>query len=1481
MTLPALGPAADDRQLTAWRDALTGGELPAPTRERWQILRAGVVNLWEFDVAEYWFADGRAQFVGANQSGKSTLMALTTLIMLAGDLDRQNIDTFGQSDKAFRYYVEPTDDARDRRDATATTNRGWAWVEYARLGPGGPEFYTTLLYAQAKRGVTAMPPAWLVCRGRARVRDGLQLATGQAVVEPRELAGTEGLTVFDSGRRYAERLATELFGFADTDRYTTVLEMLKVLRTPHLGQRLNPDWFTRQIRSALPPVARTEVAELAEGWQQLEQLRRDRDSAREARDAITAYVTRAWRPWADSVLRLHADELLDADTAVTRAAHDVTAATSRLEQARGELSTEATRTDELLRAARAAQTRYEELLRSKAYLDAAGRADHAGTLRKEAETARRHAGTAAADAARARSESERRAAHRDQARAAARTTRDRATAATEHAAAAATTAGLGDHAPQWAATGDLDRLTAAIATRRSAVAVLRKLLREAATAVTRWEAADDRATTARHDHETRSRTADTATEALAEALQHLSDDLERWSVATPGAPPVPVREQWLAHVTTAAAHPRPRAALRTLVTTDWLDPAITPLTEQIGTLRTRATTADQQAAEAETEATHLTTTADPTPATTPARWTRRPRPPMSARAGGPLWRLVDPHPGTGQATIDALEAALDAAGLLDAWLTPDHTWSPTRDTHDTVLTTATANPPSHEAAAAGAARTLADVLRPAEDAGELAGAVTAVLATIGYAPAGVELAGAVAVSADGRWRTPVAAGQAGAAPAGAELLGVAARVAARRRRIAELRERAGEARRAAEDFRAGAAALTERIAMVRADAAAAPDDADVVSAGSAVAAANAERERAEEALARAEREAARAKRHADDTAAEVAAHAGAHELPLTEERLDALATDLDQAAQAVADLGLALAGRAAADRDLAAGIEAAAEAADAAAQADQRAQDAAVEAEEAVLRAEEASVARDDQEQLDYARTLEKERAELDGLVDASRTRGNRLAEAAAKAAGLVEQRERELAAAHRRRDAALTAWWIPVDAGLAAARDLLTRADSGRPPGSGHGTDAEQSGEEGAGRSGEEGAGRSGEEGAGRTRLIGGAGAERSLAAALRQALAAATTLRPPTWPDAAVDKAKRAQTAMAKAVGSAVAELRTVLEAAGGRSVTIVDADDNAGLPGVLILVDASGAHLAPAEAIRHLDELVAELSAAHSGKLDQIYTELLASTFIDHLGDRVKKVSDLLSLVNKVLERHPTGANRTTLRLRRHPAEGQRAGWAVLRALEDGTIASPAAQEQIREFLGDRVREAQEAGQGSTLDWTEHLAALLDYRSWFDVVAEFRVEGSDFKPLTKQVHGVDSGGGKVVTLLQPLLATLVALYTESPAAPRPLWLDEAFEGVDPGNRATMLRLLVDFDLDFLLAGPAPLVAAAQVPAAAVWIISRAPAPAPGVDLSLMLWAGRTLEQIAVPDHAVRILAPRRPLEEGPDLFTTVDAGDPGDQG
>ncbi|HWG14292.1 MAG TPA: SbcC/MukB-like Walker B domain-containing protein, partial [Streptosporangiaceae bacterium] len=130
---------------------------------------------------------------------------------------------------------------------------------------------------------------------------------------------------------------------------------------------------------------------------------------------------------------------------------------------------------------------------------------------------------------------------------------------------------------------------------------------------------------------------------------------------------------------------------------------------------------------------------------------------------------------------------------------------------------------------------------------------------------------------------------------------------------------------------------------------------------------------------------------------------------------------------------------------------------------------------------------------------------------------------------------------------------------------------------------------------------------------------------------------------------------------------------------------------------------------------------------------------------------------------------------------------------------------------------------------------------------VVTDYRVGEGTWRPFTEEVHAKDSGGGKAVTLLQPMLAALAALYAESASAPRPLWLDEAFTGVDDANRATMLGLLVTFDLDFLLAGPATLVTTAQVPSAAIWFISRAPAPDPGVDLSLMLWSGDEAAQTA----------------------------------
>lgn len=46
----------------------------------------------------------------------------------------------------------------------------------------------------------------------------------------------------------------------------------------------------------------------------------------------------------------------------------------------------------------------------------------------------------------------------------------------------------------------------------------------------------------------------------------------------------------------------------------------------------------------------------------------------AGRVGAPLWQLVDFHPDVHGASRAGIEAVLQAAGLSDAWVTPDGAW---------------------------------------------------------------------------------------------------------------------------------------------------------------------------------------------------------------------------------------------------------------------------------------------------------------------------------------------------------------------------------------------------------------------------------------------------------------------------------------------------------------------------------------------------------------------------------------------------------------------------------------------------------------------------------------------------------------------------------------------------------------------------------------------------------------------------------------
>lgn len=1423
--------ALGDDSLRAWRHAAITGGLPEPGRERWQQLRAGVVNLWEFDAAEYWAADGRAQFVGGNEQGKSTMMTMTTLTMLTGDLSPRYVDTFGESHRTFRYYLEPTDDPKDRRPTRDQLNRGWTWIEYGRRGENGPEYFTTLLFVQARRTSPNVTKHWITHRGTERVRAGLTLVREQATVPAPDLPALPGLTRHLNGQEYIKTVASVLFGFPDPHRLRTVVELLKTLRTPKLGNRLNPSWVVDRIREALPPLETSEINELADGWDQLGQLAKDRDDAREAQEAVTAYLRSTWNPWADAVLRRAADDLVSAVTVLD----DVTRERGRAEQMEKKAREEceaAEAAEQQNDADRTATTsRRDTLLASRAYRAAAEAGRQVTDLAEQARRAREdeqncaNAGTAARATAR-QADDDLEGAQGDLKR-----TEQALAAQVELAGTAGSEAGLPD-AAAWAAAHDSQRLLTAIGHRSEHVRHARSLASRAKEATDRHERALELLADAEKRERHRRIAHESAEGSYEFAAQALSDELEAWAATVgqheqPTAPAVLVRERWLTVVLSACQQPMPAQTLARLIRDEWLTPAVEPVAAAAVTSRNAAAAATDRADALDAEAARVEAEPVPVPAN-PHLWLRRTRP-ASGPAGAPLWELLDPLPHLGDAQLAGLEAALAGAGLLDVWVTPDGVWVADRDGHDQVLTLATLSDHT-DGNRLRAVLAVADKVHEGQPLAALAETAGRVLDRViwhddtiaavdssdgarGGASGGARGAG-IHVASDGSWMTRTTTGRAVPSADGASLLGASAREAALARRVAALREQARHERETAAEHSRNVErhrALAERMHSL---AQAAPDDIALVDAARALASAGTELDAAQRDRHGRSQTAETAEAAKDQAQANLVGYAADHNLVVT--RLSETEAALHEARLEADRLGARVSELAREQRNVDGKQALAYRLGAAADEAERLALVATSRREnlEVALQAAEDALGSTDQELLAKAERLG---ARIKGLEEEQKklnVRIRNLSGEVVKAVGALEAVEGKRREAEDSRTEKLAAWWVPINAGFATARGI----DAGD--------------------------------------------AARTLTSAVSQARALRADRRPPRgWPDATAgpaDITERDQILNRlrdRLSGQDLVALNNTLNRTGGRTA-VIEHDEDSGLPKVRVMVDSSGTSLEPAVAVRALEAKAAELGELHDAQMHEVMQELLSSTFVDHLRVKVKETEKLINDVNVVLSKHPTGTTRTVVRLQRKAVPEHVGGYHVLQRLITDGIDSPAVQEQVQAFLTGQIRAAQDEGHATGQDWKDLLVDKLDYRNWFAVVTEWRVlasakEGASQKwtELTTARHGQDSGGGKVMTMVQPLLATLATLYQTSQTSPRPLWLDEAFDGLDPGNVSSLLGMLVEFDFDFILAGPKTLVASRQVPCAAVWMVNRAPAPLPGVDLGLWLFAGGTQERIPMP--------------------------------
>jgi uncharacterized protein (TIGR02680 family) len=855
--------------------------LPAPERERWQPLRLGLVDFFHYDREEFAFRDGRLLLRGNNGTGKSKVLALTLPFLLDGELSAHRVEPDGDPNKRMEWNLllggEHPNDER----------LGYAWVEFGRLDEHGAAFCTVGCGMKAVKG-RGIAGHWFFVTDQ-RIGDDLTLvdATGVALTADRleDAIGSRG-GVNRRARNHRRAVDERLFGLGN--RYDALIDLLIKMRAPQLSKRPDERGLSDALTGALPPLDQALIADVAEAFRALEEDGEQLDAMIEARDASKRYLT-TYSAYARMATRRRAAPLRQTQTLFGRVSRELGEAEDQHARAQTELA-EARETLATLRAertrleARRQALQDEPAARSARELRrAAEEAEQAARRRAEAQSALKRLEERIAELRARLMEAE-----REEADAASDLAATQSEAAA-HADRARLAAPLAEALAEADAT-ELRRRTESLTARQQrAIERVRTLLQRwqqargaLAQARTRTEqlVSDHAGLTTRRDDAlacVRDAGADYARAVRAhfEAASELAlpdaatafAALDAWPETVSGPNPL---ELAVAAAGRDAARRIERAQVQGRAIADETRATIDALERGIQKLESGA---------------------HPTP---PAPYTRG-ADAREDRAGAPLWQLLDFREDVTPDDRAGIEAALEAAGILDGWVTASgELLDP--DTEDLLLV-------ATDEARSGLR--LAHALVPAiDDGASVAEAdVQRLLTAIGLG----EKDEPVWVSGRGQFRNGVLRG-AWHKPA-PEFIGHTAREAARQARLAELRERAATAGTELRAIEQRLAELTRCRAELERELAELPSDATVRDADSALRAVEAElsalAQRLDGARAR-EREAHAAEQEASGTLAADAADLG---LPPGGEELAEIEASLGRLRETLAALRPALSRR--------------------------------------------------------------------------------------------------------------------------------------------------------------------------------------------------------------------------------------------------------------------------------------------------------------------------------------------------------------------------------------------------------------------------------------------------------------------------------------------------------------------------------------------------------------------------------------------
>ncbi|MFD7154088.1 TIGR02680 family protein [Kribbella sp. NPDC059898] len=1346
--------------------------LPAPGLERWQPLRAGLVDLFYYDQEEFWFRGGRLLLRGNNGTGKSKVLALTLPFLLDGDLSA--------------HRVEPDADPKKRMewnlllggDHPHAERLGYAWLEFGRLDADGTAHFRTIgcgLKAVAGRGIARH---WFFVTSR-RVGADLSLvdATGTALTRDRlnDILDDRG-TVYDRARDYRRAVDDSLFGLGE-QRYGVLVDLLIQLRQPQLSKRPSEKMLSAALTESLPPLDQAVIADVAEAFRSLEEDRSALEAMTEARDAASSFLDH-YRRYARIASRRRARLPREAHSAFERVSKElgdvqqtVSDAESRLTAAKGRLT--AAESERVRLQARETALRVSPEMRSARELERA--ADDARRSRAESERLTGESGEAETKV----EEQQGRLAAAEERRTAKNELLGRIRAQSVDAAAAARVAV--DHADRIdvavEAGGDPVQLRVQgdrIASRQQrALDHVSGLLRAVDAAghevsLVRRELAE-LDTEAAGLAERRRTAADAVTGAGADLVSQVRRHLERAAElrVTDSADLLAELDLWVETLDgpnpAAVAVATASQSLAAGLATDAADVAARHRSERI---RRQELTA---------EIVRLERGEDTVP---PAPYTRD-RSARENRPGGPLWRLVEFADDVVEVDRAGVEAALEVAGLLDAWVTPEGELR-AAETDDVLLRRGDAAPVH-----------LGAVLRAVTDPDDpqlsavSCELIDVLLSSIGYGEQDVH----TWVTTDGRFRLGVLAGRWHKPTA--TLIGRTARDAARRVRLAELREQAAAVEAQLADLELARQRLDERKATLALEVAAVPSDTELRKAHSVVlglvaeqAGLSARRTVAEGKEAGAVKAAEQARSTLETAAIDVG-------LPTELEALSGVATALGNYRMALVELwpAMSAAGDAARQVAEAAGDLRVAEraSADLALRAHDVAQEATADAERhRTLQDTVGAAVAELQAQL--AETTELLRANQ-SAQDAARAGVDEAIEARGEANGRLHTLTRQLdEAADRRAEAAESFRRFAGTGLLAVALPGLEIPD---------------------------------------------AGTSWAAIPAMRLARRVNDELSEVDAADAVWDRAQHR-------LNTELKTLQDTLSRHGNRASADLQED------GVVVEVEFQGRPATVAQLAEALSTDVADRERLLSEREREVLENHLVNEVASTLQELIAAAEAQVAAMNGELENRPTSTG-MRLRLLWQPRPDGPAGLAAARERllrQTSDAWAPEDRAAVGDFLQARIAEVR--AQDTTGTWLEHLTAAMDYRTWNQFVIQ-RYQNGQWKSAT----GPASGGERVLAASVPLFAAASSHYSSAgnPHAPRLITLDEAFAGVDDNARAKYLGLLAAFDLDVVMTSEREWGCYPEVPGLAISQLARADG-VPAVLVTNWEWDGQRRTRV---DHDV----------------------------